>query len=124
VENLLELCLRGVQEPAFWGLLARAVVVWAVPFGAQLLLLRRMNAERRARAWNALTWAVGLLHMPLNATTMIPFAWVTRPKRGLLPGVLALLYGVALAVPVLAAQLVLIGVVNVTLLNKPFFADS
>lgn len=122
--NLFELCLRGAKEPALWGLLARVVVVWAVPFAAQFLLLRRMNAERRGRAWNSLTWAAGILYSFVPAATMIPFAWVTRPKSGALPGAVALLYGLGLCIPVLAGQLVLVGLVNVALLDKPFFSES
>lgn len=50
-----------------------------------------MEPDRRARAWNGLSWAVAIL--TLNAISMIPFEWVTRPKRGFEPGVVALAAG-------------------------------
>lgn len=65
-----------------------------------------MSGERRARAWNGLSWAVAVL--TLNAISMIPFEWVTRPKRGVVPGVVALAAGCDWMLLVIAAT----GVVN------------
>jgi hypothetical protein len=117
---VLELFRKGLVEPVFWALVAQVLVTWLVPFTAQWLLLRKMSAERRGRAWNDLTWAAAILFMFLNATTMIPFAWVTRPERGVGKGILALLYGFALAVGVLVLQVALNGLINKYWLGLPF----
>ena len=60
-----------------------------------------MEAERRARSWNGLSWAIAILSV--NAISMIPFEWVTRPKRGVESGVLALALGFVWGAGVFAA---------------------
>lgn len=64
-----------------------------------------MEPGRRARAWNGLTWAVAIL--TLNAFSMIPFEWVTRPARGWKAGGLALAVGCGWALLVALATVVL-----------------
>lgn len=115
---MLELFAKAVREPFFWGAVAQAVVGWVTPFAVQKLLLRQMSEERRARSWNELTWAVGILFF--NAMTMIPFAWVTRRRRGVGHGVLALARGLLLFVLVVVLQLALNGVINVALMGRRF----
>lgn len=103
---MLELFGRGIVEPAFWALVLQTVVANLLPYAVQSWRLRRMEAERRERGWNGLSWAVAVL--TLNAISMIPFEWVTRPRRGVEPGVVALAAGCDLMLLVVVAT----GVVN------------
>ena len=77
-----ELVLRGLASPAFYLMLLASAVGYLVPYAIQRALLSRLDEERRARAWNGLTWACAILWLP-SPLTMIAFAWVTRRGAGL-----------------------------------------
>jgi hypothetical protein len=70
------LCWLALQDRVFYALVLASAAQYLVPFAAQRLLLDRLSDERRARSWNALTWACAILWTgPLS---MIPFCFVTR----------------------------------------------
>ncbi len=78
--RFFELCLSGLREPALYMLLLQAVSGWLSTFALQWWWVQRLDPERRARAWNALTWATATFWFgPLG---MLPLAWVTRRPRG------------------------------------------
>lgn len=106
MDRFFSLCLVGLRQPALYGLVLQVVVTWLVPYGLQRLLFARMDEERRGRGWNDLTWACALLWFAPNAASMIPFAWVTRPRsqRAGARQLLAFGWGVGLGVVTLVLQ--------------------
>jgi hypothetical protein len=94
---------QALRDPRFHFLVGSQVLIALVPVFVQWWLLSRMAPERRARAWNSLTWACANLWV--QAAGMIPFAWVSRRERGAREAALAIAYGIALAVAVLLVQL-------------------
>lgn len=97
--NVVGLFGRALTEPVFYFLVGYSAVTTLVPYWLQRELLARMSAERRERMWNGLSWACALLWLH-PALSMIPFAWVTRSKPGWKGGLLAIGWGLALAVVV------------------------
>lgn len=97
---MIELLRKGLAAPAFWALVLQTIVANLLPYAVQSWLLRHMDAERRSRVWNGLSWGVAVL--TLNALSMIPFAWVTRPRRGFEAGVVALAAGCDLMIGTIA----------------------
>lgn len=113
----LELVLRGLGTPTLYWMLLAAAVGYAVPYAIQRALLSRMNEERRARAWNALTWACALFWLP-SPLSMIAFAWVTRRGPGRAEAARALAWGVALACIMVAFEVVSNELFNAALSNR------
>ncbi|MFO0554768.1 MAG: hypothetical protein U0271_40700 [Polyangiaceae bacterium] len=107
LDKLVSLFVRALGAPAFYGLLLQAALGYLLPYWAQRELLARMDAERRARSWNALSWACAILWG--GWLSMIPFSWVTRPTEGLLRGPRNLLFGFAAAALGLALDELAIG---------------
>jgi hypothetical protein len=93
----LELIWRGLRDPALYVLLLEGFLGYFVPYWFQRELLARMSPERRARSWNGLTWACAILWTLHPALSMIPFAWVTRPRRGVKQGFIAIAWGLLLS---------------------------
>ena len=94
--------VRALGEPVFYLLLLNAAIVLLLPLVVQRELLARMDEERRARMWNTLTWSQAILWG--GPFSMIPFAWVTRPRRGVVPGIVALAWGTLLCALLLGAE--------------------
>jgi hypothetical protein len=82
-------------------LTASFVAPMVVTVLAQRAWLVRMTRARRARGWSVASWGMAVLW--LGPLSMIPFAWVTRRRRGLLEGLLAIARGVLGAAGLLAA---------------------
>jgi hypothetical protein len=95
LENFVHLVLKGLGTKQLWGLLLQAAFELGSAWYLQRMLLDRMTDDRRARGWNALSQATAILHV--GGLSMIPFVWVTRDKRGVGWGALALVIGVAWA---------------------------
>jgi hypothetical protein len=90
-ERFGELVVQGLGTLQLWGLLLQAALEYGSAYLLQRWLLTRMAEERRARAWNALTWSTAIFWA--GGLSMLPFCWVTRDTRGPLAGALALFYG-------------------------------
>ncbi len=93
--EFVRLVAQGLVTPAFWALLLHAIFEYGLCYVTQRAWLARMTPERRAQAWNDLSWATAILH--LGVLSMIPFAWVTRARRGAKAGALALVIGAGVA---------------------------
>lgn len=78
-----------------------------------------MEPDRRARAWNGLSWAIAILSF--NAISMIPFEWVTRRERGAGHGTLALLVGLGWVVLVFGATALLSALIGWVLVGDSGF---
>jgi hypothetical protein len=90
-ERFGELVVQGLGTLQLWGLLVQAGLEYGSTYLLQRLLLGRMAEERRARGWNALTWSTAIFWA--GGFSMIPFAWVTRSRRGRWSWARALFYG-------------------------------
>jgi hypothetical protein len=69
------------------------VVSRVVPLFAQLAWRGAMTPRRREGIWIPEKWA--LLIWQFGPLTMLPFAWITRRRRGVLEGARALILGAA-----------------------------
>jgi len=95
VGQLLGLFAKGLQSAELWFLLSLVALEMGTTFAIQRQLLLRMSDERRAQFWNQASWGAAILVCPMPSATMLPFFWVTRPRRGFGPGVVAILIGLA-----------------------------
>jgi hypothetical protein len=71
-----------------------------VTFAAQRAWLSRMTRSRQRQGWSHATWGMALLW--LGPLSMIPFCWVTRTRRGLSTGLVAIGTGALASIALLA----------------------
>jgi hypothetical protein len=103
IGHFLGLFVKGLQTAELWFLICLVALQMGATYALQRALLSRMTPERRAQGWNAASWGAAILVCPTPFATMLPFCWVTRAKRGVGPGIVALLIGLAWSIGLLVA---------------------
>lgn len=98
IGQLLGLFGKGLLSPELWFLICLVALQMGGTYALQRALWMRLSPERRAQGWNEISWGAAIFLAPMPWATMVPFCWVTRPRRGVGPGVVAILAGLAWSV--------------------------